>query len=115
MKFILAATASALMLATGVAPTVAMAQSGPNVATLMPIDESRYDLANKKSVEKSDILNRLTKETYFREVFQVTGKPDVAFIVRETKPKMVQDQEEVFVRVNKVPQANTPGWSYMNR
>jgi hypothetical protein len=120
MKKILAVSASAFMLLTTAAPATVFAKDGPNIATLVPIDESRYDIDNRKSVDKSDVLNRLTKETYFREIFQVTEiqrQPQTAYIVRETRSKnvTVTEDEDVFVRVNKVPQVNTPGWSYINR
>ncbi len=120
MKKILAVTVYAIALMVPSYSVFAQPKSGPNIATLVPIDESRFDIDNRKSVEKSDVLNRLTKDTYYREIFEVKEiqrAPQTAFIVRETRPKnvVVTEDEEVFVRVNKVPQVNTPGWSYQNR
>ena len=92
---------------------VASAEEGPAINTLVPIDQSKYDIDKKESVEKSDVLNRLTKETYFREIFKVNEKapaPKTATVVLESR------SQEVYVRVNPTQQpAKVPGWAYQNR
>ena len=96
----------------------AFAKEGPSLATLVPIDETKFDMNSKKSVEKSDVLNRLSKETFYREIFEVkeiVKAPQTAYIVRESKPAMQKVEEDVYVRVNRAQQVNTPGWSYQNR
>jgi len=93
----------------------AFAKGGPSLATLVPIDEAKFDMNNKKSVEKNDVLNRLTKETFYREIFEVKEivQPQIAYIVRESKPAIQRVEEDVYVKVNRAQQV--PGWSYQNR
>ena len=93
------------------------AKDGPNLASLVTIDESKFDLNKKNSIGKSDVLNRLTKETFNREIFEVKEFVQTAYIVRESQPvaRTVTEEREVYVRVTKVPKVDTPGWSYINR
>jgi hypothetical protein len=120
VKKIVSLATSVALVAICAATTAVYAKDGPNLATLVPVDENRYDIANKKSVDRSDVLNRLTKDTFYREIFEVKEvqtQPQTAYIVRESRPvaRTVTDEQEVFVRVNKVPQVNAPAWSYINR
>jgi len=107
----------ALGLAAGV-PLASIAADGPNLATLVPIDENRFDMNNKVSKDKSDVLNRLTKDSFYREIFEVKEKqatPQTAFIVRESKKiaRQTFDEDEIYVRVNKAQVG--PAWAYQNR
>jgi hypothetical protein len=52
----------------------AFAGDGPAIATLVPIDESKYDIANKQFVEKSDVMNKITKDVFVREIYAVKEK-----------------------------------------
>jgi hypothetical protein len=111
----------ALGLVAGV-PMVSIAADGPNLATLVPIDENKYDLNNKKPIPegRSDVLERISKGVYFREIFEVKEKqavPQTAYIVREnkvvTRNVPQTDETEVYVRVNKAQVG--PAWAYQNR
>ena len=85
--------------------------NGPPIGTLVPIDESKYDLARKEFVEKNDVFNRITKEAYLREIFSVKEKLG-KYVVRETQQVARPVDQEVYVVVN--PQS-AQKWIYQNR
>jgi len=115
----------AMSLALGLAAAVPLASNaadGPNLASLVQIDENKYDLNNKKPIPegRSDVLERISKGVYFREIFEVKEKqavPQTAYIVREnkvvTRNVPQTDETEVYVRVNKAQVG--PAWAYQNR
>jgi len=86
--------------------SVAYAAEGPLLSTLVTIDESKYDMDNKQFVEKSEVLSRLTKETYVREIFKVKERVAIPF------KYVVQENREPYVLVN--PQ-EAHKWVYQNR
>jgi len=90
--------------------SAAFAVDGPLLSTLVPLDENKYDMINKQFVEASDVLNRLTKEAYMREVYMVKEKQIPAptkFVVQENR------DQSPYVIVN--PQAVNNKWVYQNR
>jgi hypothetical protein len=89
----------------------AFAGDGPPIGTLVPIDESKYDLNRKEFVEKNDVFNRITKEAYLREIFSVKEKLG-KYVVRETQQVARPVDQEVYVVVN--PQS-AQKWVYQNR
>jgi len=91
--------------------SAAFAAEGPLLSTLVPIDENKYDMDGKQFIEKSDVLNRLTKDTYVREIFKVREKvmPVVVpfkYVVQENR------EQSPYVLVN--PQ-EAHKWVYQNR
>ena len=86
--------------------SAAFAADGPLLSTLVPLDENKYDMSSKQFVETGDVLNRLTKETYLREVYMVKEKQPAA----PTK-YVVQEIRDVIVN----PQAVNSKWVYQNR
>lgn len=89
--------------------SASFAADGPVLSTLVPIDENKYDMDNKKLVDKNDVLNRLTKETYFREIYVVNEKITIPtkFVVQEIR------EQSPYVLVN--TQAVNNKWVYQNR
>jgi hypothetical protein len=86
--------------------SAAFAADGPLLSTLVTIDESKYDMENKQFVEKSDVLSRLTKETYVREIFKVKERVAIPY------KYVVQENRDPYVLVN--PQ-EAHKWVYQNR
>jgi|GEM_PF-4096574 hypothetical protein len=86
----------------------AFAAEGPLLSTLVPIDENKYDMDGKQFIEKSDVLNRLTKDTYVREIFKVRERVAIPFkyVVQENR------EQSPYVLVN--PQ-EAHKWVYQNR
>ena len=94
-------------------PIPQAAINGPQINTLVAIDESKYDLLNKEKIETTDVLNRLTKETYLREIFRVREIPEEVksiFIVNESLQIQTYKDIEQFVLVNRI-ENNSP-WTY---
>jgi hypothetical protein len=90
--------------------------AGVNMSTLVPIDESQYDMNNKKLIDKSNVLNRITKEINFREIFEVKQlpqEPKYVFIVKESMPRATTTEVDQFVLVNR--QQSSAPWAYQNR
>jgi len=89
--------------------SAAFAADGPVLSTLVPIDENKYDMDNKQFVEKNDVLNRLTKDTYLREIFMIKEKITIPtkYVVQEIR------EQSPYVLVN--PQAVNNKWVYQNR
>lgn len=85
------------------------AADGPALSTLVPIDENKFDMDNKQFVEKSDVLNRLTKDTFLREIFMVKEKITIPtkYVVQEIR------EQSPYVLVN--PQTVNNKWVYQNR
>ena len=87
--------------------SAAFAAEGPLLSTLVPIDENKYDMDNKQFIEKSDVLNRLTKDTYVREIFKVRERMiPFKYVVQENR------EQSPYVLVN--PQ-EAHKWVYQNR
>ena len=87
--------------------SAAFAAEGPLLSTLVPIDENKYDMDGKQFIEKSDVLNRLTKDTYVREIFKVKERVvPFKYVVQENR------EQSPYVLVN--PQ-EAHKWVYQNR
>ena len=88
------------------------------IETLVPIDESKYDMENKQKIETSDIFNRLTKETFQREIFKVneiSKNLKTAYIVNE--PVSIETTKEIAIEkyVIVTKNENDFAWAYQSQ
>ncbi len=102
-------------------PGLALAQRGPALDTLVKVDESRFDMATRKTVERSNVIHRTSKQFYNREIFSVKERqlpqpvPGEVYIVQEDQfvSRTVQDAVPVWVVVERNPiQEPEPTWRY---
>ena len=122
----IAATAFALIALGVFGPVKAFAQNGPTLDTLVKVDENRFDLKNKTSVEQSNVIHRTSKQVYNREVFSVRERPATppppseVYIVKEDQivTRSVEDRVPVWVLVERnptIPVIQEPSWRYKIR
>lgn len=113
-----------LVAATFLLPGRALAQRGPALDTLVRVDEARFDMTTRKSVERSNVVHRTSKQIYNREIFSVKEKqlplptPGEVYIVQEEQvvSRTVQDAVPVWVVVERnptqAPPEPEPTWRY---
>jgi hypothetical protein len=101
----------------------AFAQNGPNVQTLVQISEE-YDLAGKRQVTQSNVLDRIGKNTHYRTIYEVTEKAKLpaalkkAYVVEESVPVPTTVMKANLYKVEKaiVQEAqNKDVWTYEQR
>jgi len=106
--------------------TKAFAQRGPTLDTLVKVDENRFDIDARKSLDKSNVIHRTSKQVYDREVFSVRERPSPTpplaevFVVQEQQvvTRSVSDSVPVWVVVERNPTPAVvvePNWRYKIR
>jgi len=95
--------------------------AGPDQNTLKACDYDKFLCDERVSQTKDDVLHRLTKKDYFREIFLVKSKPvpqTQIFIVKEEKAEQVSRPvitEKWFEVVPTTPVTTVEGknWAYV--
>jgi hypothetical protein len=90
---------------------------GPDQNTLKACDDVKYACEDRTSVITSDVLHRLSKRDYKREIFKVTSRPvpvpapSFIYIVKEESTKPVPQVTSSWFEV--IPQPTGPDWTYV--
>jgi len=84
--------ASLIALSVAAAGSVFAQAAGPDTNTLRLCDDQKYLCDERSAHAKDDVLHRLTKRDYFREIFLVKSRPvpqTQVYIVKEEKAEQV--------------------------
>jgi hypothetical protein len=86
--------ASLIAFSVATAGSVFAQAAGPDTNTLKLCDDQKYSCDLRESFKKDDVLHRLTKKDWFREIFVVNSRPvpvtaTKIYIVKEEKAEQV--------------------------
>jgi len=87
---------------------------GPDQNTLKACDDVKYACEDRATVKVSDVLHRLSKRDYNREIFKVLSRPvapTFIYIVKEESTKPVPQVTTGYYEV--VPNPTGPDWAYV--
>ena len=97
--------------------------AGPDQNTLRLCDNQKYVCDDRGFVTKDDVLHRLTKRDFSREIFMVKSRPapvppvQTVYIVKEEKIEMVSRPMEVktesYFEVQQMTPEKGNNWAYV--
>lgn len=108
---------SLTVLAFSAAGAVFAQVPGPDQNTLKACDDVKYACEDRVKETSSDVLHRLSKRDYKREIFKVASRPvpvpapTFIYIVKEESTKPVPQVTSSWFEV--VPQPTGPDWAYV--